>query len=508
MKDSKTSIISRARESLASAAAALRACKPAVKPFLILAVILLVGYSAILLANFNYVDDMARVHEGYRGWEMFSRFIASALSILIHGGLYLPDISPLPQLLAILIIALAGMIVIRVISGKSEYPAWALVAVIPLAINPYFLECISYKFDAPYMALSVLAAIAPLLFAGRKRLPYMLAVFIGALVVCMTYQAALGILLMLAILLAFRMWTSGESAKSAFVFICVTVLALALGVLFFKCFIMIDILSYGDYVSPSLPPLAEIIPCTWTNLMNYWSLFVSDSRLVWLVLIALIVASFVYVSMRDTKRNVVLTGVCSLLVIVLMALVAFGVYPLFALPLFAPRAMYGIGALIAFLAVSVAVSRKAIPEKAVVLAFSWLMIVFSFVYGNALYVQAQWTDFRITAAIEGLNDIEAFANDDMKEIQLKGDAGYSPVLSSELEYYPVLNRLVPLTFRDFGTWGREGFLNYYGLRNVQYVEVSPDVAGSDFSQLGLPLVIESMYQNIYGNGQQYLIEIK
>lgn len=41
-----------------------------VKPVLIVFVIILLGMSAILRANFSYVDDLARTVEGYKGWEI------------------------------------------------------------------------------------------------------------------------------------------------------------------------------------------------------------------------------------------------------------------------------------------------------------------------------------------------------------------------------------------------------------------------------------------------------
>lgn len=63
-----------AREGLAQAIESLRAaptclwdsCRFAIKPTLILWLIFTVGISAIILANFNYSDDMARVALGFK----------------------------------------------------------------------------------------------------------------------------------------------------------------------------------------------------------------------------------------------------------------------------------------------------------------------------------------------------------------------------------------------------------------------------------------------------------
>ena len=65
------------------------------KPFLALLAIYLIGISAILRANFNYIDDMGRVYSGYKGWGNFSRHTNMVLSGLLHADNYLTDISPL-----------------------------------------------------------------------------------------------------------------------------------------------------------------------------------------------------------------------------------------------------------------------------------------------------------------------------------------------------------------------------------------------------------------------------
>ena len=90
------------------------------RPLLILTVLYLLAYSSILLTNFNYIDDMGRVALGYAGWENFSRYTSVFLAYFIHADTYLADISPLPQIIATIEIALASVIVLFVITGKRN----------------------------------------------------------------------------------------------------------------------------------------------------------------------------------------------------------------------------------------------------------------------------------------------------------------------------------------------------------------------------------------------------
>lgn len=64
------------------------------KSFATMAGIYLLGISAILRANFNYIDDMGRVLQGYTGWNNFSRFASNSIATLMHMSDALTDISP------------------------------------------------------------------------------------------------------------------------------------------------------------------------------------------------------------------------------------------------------------------------------------------------------------------------------------------------------------------------------------------------------------------------------
>lgn len=143
------------------------ACKWVIKPVLEISIIYFIALLSLFRANFNYIDDLGRVAQGYRNWINWSRFISQELSVLINTQKILTDISPLTQLIAILIIALAGVIIIYTFTGKKTVQLSMIAAVVPLGLSPWFLECFSYKFDSPYMALSVLASVIPFIFGRR-----------------------------------------------------------------------------------------------------------------------------------------------------------------------------------------------------------------------------------------------------------------------------------------------------------------------------------------------------
>ena len=209
------------------------------KPFMWISLIFAIGLIAIIRADFNYCDDLRRVALGFNGWDGFSRFNSSFLAYFIHGDNYLTDISPLPQLLAACIMALACVIILSVYKKDKKISLLDIIAVIPIGLSPYFLECFSYKYDAPYMAISVLASVFPLLFMHKRKVIYSIVIIISMLIMCTTYQASSGIFVMLILLLCLKKWNEGESIKENFKFMILSFSNYLIALIIFKVFIMI-----------------------------------------------------------------------------------------------------------------------------------------------------------------------------------------------------------------------------------------------------------------------------
>lgn len=164
--------------------------------------------------------------------------------------------------------------------------------------------------------------------------------------------------------------------------------------------------------------------------------------------------------------------------------------------------MYGFGCLISFIGVSLAVAKKIFPAKLVCFALSWMFFVFTFTYGNALAEQKRYTDFRVNAVLEDLNNLDICTTDTVKTVQLSGNIGKSPVINNIPGNYKILNRLVPSTFGESWYWNQYYFFHYFGLKNIKK---DPSV---DLTTLDLPVLQDTMYHRLRGNNQYILIELK
>ena len=183
-------------------------------------------------------------------------------------------------------------------------------------------------------------------------------------------------------------------------------------------------------------------------------------------------------------------------------LLMFGMYPLLSIPLEAPRAMYGVGAFIAFPAVSLVSYGRTWGGRFCTLALTWAFFVFSFTYGNALAQQKQYTEFRVQEIVEDLSSLEVLVNNtETVKLQIRGNIGQAPALRNMPHDYTMLDSLVPRTLDDSWDWSLYYFYNYFDLKNVTAYY------GSDYDDAELEELSRTMYHTIYGNDEYILVEL-
>lgn len=470
------------------------------KPFFILTFIYCLALSTIIRANFYYRDDLARTVLGYRDWSPWSRYISEYLSIVIHTDRLLMDISPLTQLLGAVMIALASVILIYVFTEREKYTVWNMLAVLPLGIAPYFLQCWSYKFDAPYMALSVLASIFPFLFVRYGNKYYFITSVIGCLIMCMTYQASSGIYVIVTLFLAAKKFNEGEPCLK---FIATSALSYIGSLEFFRLLLMHE---RNVYATTDIAPLHDLLKVVGNNIQIYFQLIHSDFHKVWQFLIVLLAIAFVCSFIANSSLKKYQACIMSLLVLVLGGILSFGGFILLEKPLFGPRGMYGIGVFLTLLSINVTILSKYVFVKLISVLLSWCFFTFSFAYGNALAEQLRYTDFRINLLVNDLNHLQPLNKETML-MQLEGNIGRSPVITRNFQKrYPVIRKLVPTTFAG-GSNSLDSYylFNYFDLPKIKrFVPTKKE----NFKNYNLPVVINSRTHIIKADSKRILVELK
>jgi len=139
---------------------------------------------------------------------------------------------------AVVIVALAGIIVMDTFVESHRYNLVAVIALVPIGLSPFFLMCLSYKYDSPYMAFSVLAAVLPIAFTDKTKWKYTVLVAACTVAMCLTYQAASGIFPMLVLFVAFHMWNKAETIMAIIRIVGRSAVGYIAGILLFRFVIM------------------------------------------------------------------------------------------------------------------------------------------------------------------------------------------------------------------------------------------------------------------------------
>lgn len=121
----------------------------------------------LLLADYTYMDDVWRTQVASDSWTGEGRVLTGWLYAVLSFGPGAPNLFPLPLLLAAVASALA---LARLVQHYFVAPdASAVLVVLPLWYNPFFLQNLSYQFDGPTMALSLAASVLAITFDPERR---------------------------------------------------------------------------------------------------------------------------------------------------------------------------------------------------------------------------------------------------------------------------------------------------------------------------------------------------
>jgi len=475
-----------------------------IKPVLLMFGIYLLGILTIIRANFSYLDDLGRSINGDRLWNDWSRYISEFLSIFIHADTNLTEISPLPQLLAILMLSVSSVLLVYVL-GDRKITAVRLLASIPIGLSPYFLGCLSYKYDAPYMALSVLASIVPFLFIARKQ-AFLFCSVVSLLVMCMTYQTSSGIFPLIVILLCFQDWNRRKKPdKETLFFLGRAAFAFCLALLLFRFFLMKPMyMNNWVYASNQMYPLPDLIPGVLNNIKNYTTIIGQDLGIIWKIGIVLVCIIFIIKAAHTSTRNKALSFFVSIVVIGLSFILSYGLYLLLANTIYVPRSLYGFGVFLAILCVYVVSDYKKIAIVPA-LALNWCFFVFAFSYGNALADQARYAEFRITLLLHDLSTLYPAQDGKDISILLENPIDYTPLIKNISKHYPVIEKLVPKRLGQVKDVVREHLDDYYWLAHFNCIHYTMDYS-LDYSDL--PVVLDSYYHTIKSDGTHCLIVLK
>jgi hypothetical protein len=458
-----------------------------IKPLLLVSGVYLFGYTSIIRADFSYIDDLARAVEGYHGWNGWSRHLADILSTFIHADPNLTDISPLPQLLAALITGAATVLLVYILCD-GKFPFMALLAGASLGLFPYFLENISYKFDAPYMALSVFFSVLPFVFIGSKK-AFIASSIVSLLIMCMTYQASSGIYVVVALTLCCRDWNYRRRPNRELLLRALWgALSFCFSMVFFRLIFMVP--GSGSGLSTEMLAPDQFIPGILFNWKKYITTIDADFGLIWKILIALICGLFIARASGASLQKKGAAFIVSLAYTAAAFFLSYGVYFLLKSPSYAPRALLGFGVFTAIVGI-LAVSGGGKAAALGVLMLNWSFLVFAFSYGNALADQKRYVNFRVEMLLHDLSVLFPGRDGSKMPVAMENMIGFGPVTENISEHYPVIKRLVPDN-RHYHVYIYLSEYFHWGRGRSEHAAPAP---------ADMPVLLDSYYHTIRSDGE-------
>lgn len=417
---------------------------------LILFAVSLIGFFALLRADVNYIDDIRHNTSTHYEWLNKGRIGIILSNLFIQTGYTLGDRSPINQLIAILCLDLSAIILAYVFSklfNKEKIKILSVVASSIVIFNPYFLQCLSYKYESAGMGISVLLAVFPFLVLEKKKSFYCLSA-ISIFLMCTFYQSSNTIFILLVLCIGFIVYCLDNRirVKEIIEFYFKSAVSFIIGMVSF--YLLIANLSFngpdrenGDFAFGS-----NII----NNTKQYIVTVFNDFPVWWEILILLLVAaSFVSIVLLS-KRSKIQTFCLYLLTLLVSVIFANGAFVI--LKDFGDRARYLYGGitLIALIANIAVMSNKIVLSLPACL-LAWSFFSYASAYGNALGFDSEYTDFMEKQVLSDIN--EFFPADMYPELQIvfSGDTNNLLPVEYLIEEYPITERMIT------------GFLHYDGV---------------------------------------------
>jgi|GEM_PF-6018662 len=487
--------------------------------FVKLYILHLVPLSALMLANFYYKDDTLRILTN-RTWDGDGRFFASFLYNIINMFKDNLDIYPLSLFIGLVFCVLSGLILAFVINkeeilAKNKFSNWELVAVLPLCLQPMFLQNLSYRYEPVIMSFSLFCMVAIFLFKESRGWIFGLACFVFTLLSLATYQASHGIFFVLLLFFILKSFVLSvrqsekfrereRELKVSLRFVVPSLVGTALAFVFYKIILsfsnlenyasgvsqfyavneMFDELIVGGRIAVYIEQVVDYL----RPLPFFYLLFPVAFLFIW--------------SFSGLKGK--LFGALFLAV----SLFGFvGFYLFLKTPFIVPRGFIGFGLVVALVCLHALANKKvALFLTKVNLALLTLsMFVFATTYANAYKAQYDWANYRaqIFAA-----DVAKFIEPNSGEsFRFGGSIGYAPLTAHfVMQYGSLAKKLAEVPKEPTRTWFYPFFVHkgfaiwsFFGSDN-SCVGVTPEEAANS------EVLVSSKFHKIHRVNRCFLVD--
>lgn len=414
-------------------------------------------FITIISAHYLYVDDRHRAFFGYLYWDVDGRYFTYYLINLFTIDGRVLDVWPIPQLLSLVIMALVtSFIGFKLCMNRLA----AVILLLPIFANHFYLENISYVFDSVAMTASVAFSLFAVMLLSTNKSRDLSSFLISSVLIFLSlhaYQISLNVFLVSLSLMSSYLLFKEDVRRSLFVFISGFISACLAFVLYR---VSLQLLSGGDYSNErsSTIEVSQLYPKVFENfhlIFQHAHEWLGVDAGIWLIIVLLLSFVALVVSCRQLNEQ---WGVwyavlfCAFNFAALLAV--FGPVVLLENVRVYPRILVAAGV---YVSLTAAICYQLCTSKWVRRALLVSVVVFIFyafktsvVYGNALSAQKDFEDFWIAQAVQEINQLhrETEAN----ELLIVSKIPYAPFTNSATNASAIIDVLVPQIVNNDWRW--------------------------------------------------------
>ncbi|MCG7388270.1 glucosyltransferase domain-containing protein [Pantoea sp. ACRSB] len=460
----------------------------------------------IVLTDRPYIDDLGRTLYGYTGWGANGRPLSDiVMQVMSFGGLLL-DLSPLNQMLGIVLICLT-LYFYCLKNFKNINTAGIFITIFLFLANPYYIENISYKYDSLPMALSMVMLILPFIIKNEHYASKILSIaFVFASL--SFYQASIGLFAILTVIEIIANNIENGN-KKVFLSIANRTMQLIIGFILYKILIAPNFVE-GEYNlvhSQTIPLSQDSIHIVKDNIIQvYWFL---NAYLVTVPLfLKIIVSCAISYSLisdctalcKSSVKNNLLSILITLSSPVLVVFLALAPLVMLKNPVFAPRVLLALsGVIILYTYLILKNLKSPYIQSIIFIPVIWLSMVYSYAYSTSSKSQAS-LDTLISSSI--FQEVTHYGRD-FKYVNVNGVMPNASQLKISISKFPLMSKLIPIYLNYDWLWGAE-LLNHYGM-NLQYKVLTKEQ--QDFICKGDKISKGGLY-SLYAYNDILLIDFK
>lgn len=441
---------------------------------------MLLYFLPLLTTNHYYIDDLGRSIEGYAGWSRNGRPVADLIFYILSFGSPLTDISPLPQIFATIILSMAVYLTaVKFVGNSDKFLPVAILACFPIAISPFYLENMSYKYDAFPMSMSVFCALFPFIIEWKSKLYMFLACSVSVLLTLCMYQASINVYVIFTVIYVLHQFKRKRDVDGL-ISIAVSASAMVISYILYSVLIAPKFLK-GDYniehSQISSFGISELTAAVSKNSSTFIYVLNSSITLPLLLLVACSVAlatlSIIKLCRDGNHSNTAIRLSRSIVIIispVVVVLMIAGPMLLLKSAVVSSRVFVAFGAVIIYfnlLAIWLFGEKKK-TMGAIFFLYFFYFIGASYSYGNALNNQEKYENSVITTLI---SDINHYGLSNSRYITFNGVMPVSPVGRLAIKKYPFMSHLIHPTINNRWAWG---------VRQLQHFDVKMDFNSPEY----------------------------